>query len=63
MKKLQNCLFEENRYILHAALELLNNQLVDFSKEEIDFQKDKMRDMIEKYITYFRSVVLEESEE
>jgi hypothetical protein len=42
---------------------LINNQLVDFSPEEIEFQRGKMKETIEKYITYFRGVVQEESEE
>jgi hypothetical protein len=38
-------LFEENRYINHAALELLNNVLVQCDREEIE-KMDKIREVV-----------------
>lgn len=50
---LQNCLFEENKYIVHGALELLNNVLINFEKEEID-KHASLKEVIGKYLSYYR---------
>lgn len=56
IKVLQNCLFEENKYIVHGAFELLNNVLIYVDKEEID-KHPTLKDIIEKYISYYREEV------
>ena len=57
IKPLQNCLMEENRYIVHGALELLNNVLIYVDKPEID-KHPKLKDLIQKYLVFLKEEVV-----
>jgi hypothetical protein len=53
IKIISNSVFEENKYIVHAACSLLNNLLAYEENEEVEKQI-KLKEIIEKYINFYR---------
>ena len=54
-------MFEDNQYIIHGALELLNNVLIYESKKDIEQLKD-LKELVEKYFKYMREEISKDNQ-